>query len=128
MHHHLFVLPFFSFSFIISSNHSSMKVGNKVGITSVGESDNVGEKVGNAEDGTYVGSGVSEAVGSDVSSEVGGSVGFMDVGLIVSVEVFIKSNATIKSARGVFVSLQHIRCPVCSNVGSGTNVGYATHD
>ena len=32
-----------------------MKVGNKVGITSVG----VGEKVGKAEDGTYVGSGVT---------------------------------------------------------------------
>ena len=95
---------FFLFSFIKSSNHSSVKVGNKVGITSVG----VGEKVGKAEDGTYVGSGVIEAVGSDVGSEVGESAGFMDVGLSVSVEVFIKSNATIKSARGVFVSLQHI--------------------
>ena len=103
-----------------------------MGITSVGESDNVGERVGMVEDGKYVGSdvcsGVDEAVGSDVNSEVGKAVGIMDVGLSVSIEVFIKSNATIKSARGVFVSLQHIRCPVSSNVGSGTIVGYATHD
>jgi hypothetical protein len=55
----------------------------------VGESDNIGGKVGKADDGSfeYVGSGVSEAVGSDVGSEVGEAVGFMDVGLSVGVEV-----------------------------------------
>ena len=57
MHHHLFVSPFFSILVHQIINHSSVKVGNKVGITSVG----VGEKVGKAEDGTYVGSGVIEA-------------------------------------------------------------------
>ena len=89
----------------------------------LGESDNVGEKVGKAEDGSEVGSEVGEAVGfMDVGLSVGVEVvGFLDVGLLLG-----RDGAAIGFFVGLDVGLRVVGLPdVGFNVVGLPDVGFA---